>query len=162
MNGKVKSMCRPRCSLCVRSKPTLAEMKKMSTPMKCLKTQTAEGKKSLSIRSSKKCYTDKVKRESSLRKKAIFHPPFSFRQGEASTRLLTTTDLVLGNRMGREAYLTFCLIKFSNPFFRTNLECKQGRKGPISDPAKKNLTLAVIEIAQLQTGGGPGLPFLLE
>lgn len=33
--------------------------------------------------------------------------------------------------MGREAYLTFCLIQFSNPFFRTNLECKQGRKGPI-------------------------------
>ena len=31
--------------------------------------------------------------------------------------------------MGREAYLTFCLIPFSNPFFRTNLECKQGRKG---------------------------------
>lgn len=31
--------------------------------------------------------------------------------------------------MGREAYLTFCLIQFSNPFFRTNLECKQGRKG---------------------------------
>ncbi|KAK7393110.1 hypothetical protein VNO78_21564 [Psophocarpus tetragonolobus] len=38
-------------------------------------------------------------------------------------------DLVLGNIMGREAYLTFCLIPFSNPFFRTNLECKQGRKG---------------------------------
>jgi len=37
-------------------------------------------------------------------------------------RLETTADLVLGNRMGRGAYLTFCLIPFSNPFFRTNLE----------------------------------------
>jgi len=79
-------------------------------------------KKSLSIRSSKKCYTDKVKRESSLRR------PSSIRLLVLDrARLRTTTDLFLGNIMGREAYLTFCLIPFSNPFFRTNLECKQGK-----------------------------------
>jgi len=50
--------------------------------------------------------------------------------------------------MGREAYLTLCLIPFSNPFCRTNLEWKQGKGCNLHIwSSKTKLTLAVIEIS---------------
>lgn len=84
----------------------------------------------------------------------------------AARLVRTTTDLFLGlrkeNGTGGLSYL--CLIPFSNPFFRTNLECKQGRKGlksPYLIQQKKPYLSSDRDSCRQETGG-PKMDYLLE